>query len=67
MTKALLIIDIQNDYFENGKMELVGSEKAIQNAKTILEFLEIKIQVSSMYIVVVPNRDLFSPDAKVLK
>jgi nicotinamidase-related amidase len=50
MTKALLIIDIQNDYFENGKMELVGSEKAIQNAKTILEFLEIKIQVSSMYI-----------------
>jgi hypothetical protein len=29
-------------------MELVGSEKAIQNAKTILEFLEIKIQVSSI-------------------
>jgi hypothetical protein len=27
-------------------MELVGSEKAIQNAKTILE--EIKIQVSSI-------------------
>jgi nicotinamidase-related amidase len=42
MTKALLIIDIQNDYFENGKMELVGSEKASQNAKTILEFFRNK-------------------------
>jgi hypothetical protein len=26
------------------KMELVGSEKAIQNAKTILEFFEIKFK-----------------------
>ncbi|WP_092153038.1 cysteine hydrolase family protein [Desulfovibrio legallii] len=26
--KALLLIDIQNDYFPNGKMELVGSESA---------------------------------------
>lgn len=42
MTKALLIIDIQNDYFENGKMELVGSEKASENAKTILEIFRSK-------------------------
>jgi nicotinamidase-related amidase len=42
MTKALLIIDIQHYYFENDKMELVGSEKAIQNAKTILEFFRNK-------------------------
>jgi nicotinamidase-related amidase len=47
MTKALLIIDIQNDYFENGKMELVGSEKRFK-LKRYLNFLEIKIQVSSM-------------------
>jgi nicotinamidase-related amidase len=46
MTKALLIIDIQNDYFENGKMELVGSEKRFK--KTILEFFRNKIQVSSI-------------------
>jgi nicotinamidase-related amidase len=37
MKKALLIIDIQNDYFENGKMELVGPEEASKNAKTLLE------------------------------
>jgi nicotinamidase-related amidase len=34
---ALLIIDIQNDYFANGKMELTGSEKASENAKLILD------------------------------
>lgn len=42
MTKALIIIDIQNDYFENGKMELVGTEQASQNAKTILEIFRNK-------------------------
>jgi len=42
MTKALIIIDIQNDYFENGKMELVGAEKASENAKTILEIFRNK-------------------------
>jgi hypothetical protein len=46
MTKALLIIDIQNDYFENGKWNLLDLKSS---SKTILEFLEIKIQVSSIY------------------
>lgn len=36
MNKALLIIDIQNDYFENGAATLVGAEKAAENAKLIL-------------------------------
>ncbi|MDR7130519.1 nicotinamidase-related amidase [Algoriphagus sp. 4150] len=36
MSKALLIIDIQNDYFENGAMELVGSLQASENAKLVL-------------------------------
>jgi nicotinamidase-related amidase len=68
MTKALLIIDIQNDYFENGKMELVGSEKRFKMLKRYLNFLEIKIQVSSIYIVSSkPNRDLFRQMPKVLK
>jgi len=34
---ALLIIDIQNDYFDKGTMTLVGSDKASNNAKLILE------------------------------
>ena len=36
MNTALLIIDIQNDYFEGGTMTLVGTEKASLNARKIL-------------------------------
>ena len=36
MTKALLIIDIQNDYFAGGAMKLVGSDEAAHNAARIL-------------------------------
>jgi nicotinamidase-related amidase len=36
MTKALLIIDIQNDYFAGGAMELVGPDAAATNAARIL-------------------------------
>jgi nicotinamidase-related amidase len=36
MTKALLIIDIQNDYFAGGAMELVGPYAAAHNAARIL-------------------------------
>ncbi|GBD91590.1 streptothricin hydrolase [bacterium BMS3Abin04] len=36
MKKALIIIDMQNDYFEGGKMTAVNSEKASLNAKKIL-------------------------------
>jgi nicotinamidase-related amidase len=34
---ALILIDIQNDYFEKGTMTLVGSDIASNNAKLILE------------------------------
>jgi nicotinamidase-related amidase len=37
MKTALIIIDIQNDYFDEGTMPLVGSDKASNNAKLILE------------------------------
>jgi nicotinamidase-related amidase len=36
---ALIVIDIQNDYFPGGKFELEGAESsAIQAAKAIAEF-----------------------------
>jgi len=35
--RALLIIDIQNDYFPGGKMELEGAEAAAENAAVALE------------------------------
>jgi len=34
---ALILIDIQNDYFVNGLMPLIGSEQASLNARQILE------------------------------
>ena len=37
MTKALLIIDIQNDYFEGGTNPLSGSIEAAKNARLILD------------------------------
>ncbi len=37
MTKALLIIDIQNDYFPGGASPLVGPEAAAQAAATVLQ------------------------------
>ncbi|MES2149104.1 MAG: cysteine hydrolase family protein [Pseudomonadota bacterium] len=36
MHSALLIIDIQNDYFPGGKMELEGAERAAAEAATLL-------------------------------
>jgi nicotinamidase-related amidase len=38
MKTALLIIDIQNDYFPGGTMELVGAEQAGQKATEALEY-----------------------------
>ena len=35
--KALLIIDIQNDYFPGGKMELEGAEAAAAKASSVLK------------------------------
>lgn len=37
MTTALLLIDIQNDYFPGGRMELVGSDAASAKARLLLE------------------------------
>lgn len=38
MTTALLIIDIQNDYFPGGRMELSNPVKAGENAGKVLEW-----------------------------
>ena len=36
MSNALIIIDLQNDYFPDGKMELSGINEAAENAKKLL-------------------------------
>lgn len=42
MNTALLIIDVQNDYFSNGKCELFHPELAIKEVKILLEFYRKK-------------------------
>lgn len=47
MQTALLLIDIQNDYFANGAMALTGSDEAGRNAGLVLE----KSRADSLMIV----------------
>lgn len=37
MTTALVLIDLQQDYFPGGAMELVGAEDAVTQARTLLQ------------------------------
>lgn len=37
MKPALILVDIQNDYFPGGNMELVGIDKASSNARLLLD------------------------------
>lgn len=42
MKTALILVDIQNDYFPGGKGELVGSIEASQQARKLLEYFRRK-------------------------
>ncbi|MEG0915738.1 MAG: cysteine hydrolase family protein [Myroides sp.] len=42
MSKALIVIDIQNDYFENGAIELVKPIEASLNARKLVDFFRTK-------------------------
>lgn len=44
MKTALLIIDVQNDYFEGGKCELVNPMKALTNVEYALNYFREKSQ-----------------------
>jgi nicotinamidase-related amidase len=69
MAKALLIIDIQNDYFKNGKMELVGSEKASKNAKLLVEKFrnENLTIIHIQHVATSPNATFFLPNTEGVK
>jgi nicotinamidase-related amidase/tellurite resistance-related uncharacterized protein len=66
MNTALIIIDIQNDYFEGGKAELVNSDKASGNAKLLLEQFRKKNLpiVHIQHISNRPNATFFISDTK---
>ncbi|MBK1896239.1 cysteine hydrolase family protein [Chryseobacterium paridis] len=64
--KALLIIDIQNDYFEGGANPLVGSLEASFNAKKLLEDFRKK-SLPIIHIQHLSNREdstFFIPNTK---
>ncbi len=64
--KALIIIDIQNDYFIGGKMPLIGSDKAAANAKLVLaEFRKEELPIIHIqHISARPEAGFFLPDTK---
>ena len=37
MSRALIVVDIQKDYFPGGRMELVGTEDASLRARELIE------------------------------
>ena len=64
MNQALLLIDIQNDYFENGANSLVGSYKASVNAGRILDrFRDDSLPVIHVqHLAQSPTATFFLPD-----
>ncbi|HWQ63940.1 MAG TPA: cysteine hydrolase family protein [Methanospirillum sp.] len=66
MKSALILIDIQNDYFPGGKMELVGAENAGKKAGSMLDaarkngYLIIHIQ----HLATRPDAPFFLPETK---
>jgi len=61
MNRCLLMIDLQNDYYPGGKMELVGIENAAENARVLLaEFRNKKLPVIHVqHISISPDASFF--------
>ena len=64
MNTALLIIDVQNDYFEGGTMSLVGTDKASENIKSLLQKFRTAHQpvVYIQHIATKPDATFFVPN-----
>ncbi|MFZ1985096.1 MAG: cysteine hydrolase family protein [Desulfatitalea sp.] len=66
MNIALLLIDIQNDYFPGGAMELVGAIEAGNQAKNLLAAFRAKSLpvIHIQHISTRPGATFFLPDSK---
>jgi nicotinamidase-related amidase len=62
--QALLLVDIQNDYFPGGKMELAGSLEAGEKAKALLTFFRNRglPVIHIQHLSVRPGAAFFLPD-----
>lgn len=69
MTKALLLVDIQNDYFRGGKMELLNMETAVLQARTLLKlFREKSLAIYHIqHISIRANATFFLPESEGVK
>ncbi len=62
MNKCLVMVDLQNDYFPAGKMELVGIEDAVENARLLLaEFRNKKLPIVHMQHISIDPKGFFLP------
>jgi len=63
MNRCLILVDLQNDYFPGGKMELVGMEEAAANAQMLLtEFRKANLPVIHIrHISARPDATFFLP------
>lgn len=69
MKTALILIDIQNDYFPGGKMELDDSIEAGEHAKRLLSFFrenDLPL-VHIQHVAPKPNATFFLPDTDGVK
>ncbi|MPM68591.1 hypothetical protein SDC9_115525 [bioreactor metagenome] len=65
MKKALIVIDIQNDYFENGKLPLWNTENTLNNVEKAIE----KANTNNIPVILVQHASdasstLFTEDSK---
>lgn len=66
MKEGLIIIDIQNDYFDMGTMTLVNSDNACKNAKLLLDRFRSKNLpvIFIQHIATRPSATFFLPNTK---
>ena len=64
MTTVLVLIDLQNDYFPGGTMELVGAQAAVAQAARLLEAFRARAQpvIHVQHIAARPGATFFLPD-----
>jgi len=69
MKRALLVIDMQNDYFPGGKMELVGINKASAIVAQLLAMFRTKKQpiFHIQHLSISPGATFFLPDTEGAK
>ena len=69
MNQALLVVDIQNDYFPGGAMELVGSNEASTQARKLIEHFRAKSNpvIHIQHVATEPDATFFLPNTPGVK